>query len=150
MTNILFVLLGITVLFFILLGVKELLSRKLKENFCVICAAVSISWVTLLVLYWLNIFNNQVILALLIGESTVGIFYLADARAKDDFKIFRLPFLLTLIAIGYSLIVVPDDFIGIIAFLLILWLLFILLFFYRNNRRINSFIKKLLECCRKW
>ncbi|MBC8500767.1 MAG: hypothetical protein H8D38_03310 [DPANN group archaeon] len=150
MTNIFFILISITVLFFVLLFLKELLSRRLKEKFCVICAAVSLTWITLLILYWMDIFNNQIILALLIGESTVGIFYLVDARVKDKLKMFRLPFLLTLIVIGYSLIVVPEDIVKTVIFLLVLWLIFSIIYLYSNNRKINYFVKKLLECCKRW
>lgn len=142
--------LSITILFFVLLFFKGLLSERLKEKFCVVCTAVSLTWIVLLILYWLDIFNNQIILALLIGGSTVGIFYLVDGMVDEKFKIFRLPFLLTIIIIGYLLIMIPSDIIKIIVLLLALWLMFIIIFVHRNNRKMNSFVKKLLECCKKW
>jgi|Deesub1362A_J573_1020465.scaffolds.fasta_scaffold00340_38 CDP-diglyceride synthetase len=150
MANIFPVLSGITVLFFVLLAVKELFNHKFKERFCVICAAVTFTWIFLLVLYWLRIFENQIIIALLIGQTTIGIFYLAEKELKDVFKLFRLPFLLTLIVIAHSLLAVPDDIIKSILFLSVVWLIFILIYVYKNNGKINYLLKKLIECCKNW
>ncbi|MEK6886336.1 MAG: hypothetical protein AABW88_00740 [Nanoarchaeota archaeon] len=138
------------VLFFILLIIKEIFWKIIKKDFCAICASVSLTWIGLLVLYWSNLFNNTVILALLIGESIVGTFYLVEAKVRKEFTLFRLPFLLTLIVIGYSLIEIPSDLRKIIIFIIILWMIFIFAHLYRNNGSISSFIKKIVECCRRW
>jgi len=147
MTEIFLPLVSITVLFIVLLGVKELLSGKLKEEFCVMCFAAFLTWATLLGLYWKGIFQNQLILALLIGESTLGIFYLID-RKLPKMRLFRLPILLTLIVAGYSLLSIPDDLTKVLALLGTLWVLFIVISIF--GAQLGPLIKRLVECCRNW
>lgn len=144
------ILLGITSLFFLFLIARSMLSNKLKENFCVICAAISISWLVLLVLLKLSYFNDKTIIALLMGQSILGVFYLAEKKAKEQYKIFRLPFLLTLTLLAYYILGPQQDIINSVIFISILWLAFVLVFVYRNNNKINLLTKKLIECCRNW
>lgn len=150
MTDLFFILVSITTAFFVFLALKEFFRGKLKENFCVICASVSITWVALLILYWLNVFNNTTILALLIGMSITGIFYLADSKAKDELKLFRLPFLLTLVLVGYSLLKMQYGIIKELIFIILIWIFFILVYLFKSNKKINLFVKKVLECCKRW
>jgi len=140
---------SITVLFFILLGFKELLKGKIKDEFCVICVATFLTWVALLVIYKLNLFNNQLIIALLIGESTLGIYYLADKKIPK-IRLFRLPLLLTLITVGYSLLIIPDDLIKVIVLLLALWIIFSFIYLSRTNKNLKGVVKKIIECCKNW
>jgi len=150
MAEIFSILSAITVLFLVILLVKGIFKKLFKKEFCAICVAVSLTWISLLILYWSNIFDNTLILAMLIGESTVGIFYLVEAKVRKELTLFRLPFLLTLIVVGYSLIEVPDDLTKITISLIILWAIFILAYVYGNNSKISYFIKKIVECCKKW
>ncbi len=144
------ILIGITSIFFLFLIIKNMLSNKLKENFCVICAAIGISWLVLLVLLKLTYFNDKTIIALLIGQSILGIFYLVEKKAKEQYKIFRLPFLLALTVLAYYILEPQQDIVNSIIFLSILWLIFVLVFVYRNNNKINMLTKRLIECCRNW
>jgi hypothetical protein len=146
----LIVLIAISIVFFVLLAFKELLVGNLKKNMCVICGAVVLTWVTLLVLLWLGKFENKVLLALLMGESTLGVFYLVESQVRSNLKLFRLPFLLTLITIAYSVIMMPSDLLDVLIFLSILWILFSLIYFYRGNGKVGTLLKKLVECCKKW
>ena len=66
------VVLGISFLFFIFLGIKELVSKNSKKEFCVVCASIFLTWVLLLILNSLNLFQNRILIAILIGESTLG------------------------------------------------------------------------------
>lgn len=133
-------------LFILFLILKQLLKGKIKEEFCVLCASVSLTWVLLLVLFWLEKFEDKVLIALLMGQSTLGVFYLADHKISDNYKIFRLPFLLTLIVLAYSLMNSLKSLY--IIFLAPLWALFWFVYLYRNNSKINSFVQKLVECCK--
>lgn len=147
MENITLILIGISALFFILLLVKEIFNKR-KKKFCAICTAVSLTWIILLVLYFLDIFNDKIILALLIGHTSLGIFYLVENKVKEKFKLFRLPFLLTLIILFYYLI---QGFIfESLLFIIILWVLFILIYSFKNNKGLNLFAKKIIECCKRW
>jgi len=60
--NLTLILAGITALFFILLFIKSFTKKK----FCVICVSVSLTWITLLILYFLNIFTDKLIIGILI------------------------------------------------------------------------------------
>ena len=149
MAELFFVLAAMVVLFFAILLVKELLKNRIKE-FCVICTSVSLTWLSLLILYRLNIFDNAVLIALLIGGSTVGLFYLAERKVRKEWTMFRLPFLLTLVVIGYSLLSIPDDITRIIALLSLLWLVFWVAYLLRNKLGMAAAVKRVLECCKRW
>ncbi|MBS3171289.1 hypothetical protein J4449_01615 [Candidatus Woesearchaeota archaeon] len=132
----------ISVLFFVLLFIKSFFRLN---NFCVICGSVSLTWILLLILYWSGYFKNTLIIALLAGQSILGLFYLFEKKLE----MFRLPFLLTLTFFGYSLFGVYDGIKESVIFLLILWLLFFVLYYYQD-KNMKSFVKKIIECCRNW
>jgi len=140
--------LAITTLFFIMLLVKESFDRKNKK-FCAICSAVVLTWIALLILNWIGKFDNKILIALLIGESILGVYYFAESKVKEELKIFRLPFLLTLIIFGYSLLTFENLFKEFI-FLAGLWIVFWLFYNYRANKNIKVFVNKIIECCKKW
>ncbi|PIN95086.1 hypothetical protein COU53_01145 [Candidatus Pacearchaeota archaeon CG10_big_fil_rev_8_21_14_0_10_30_48] len=148
MENLIYVFFGIIILFFILLGIKQFMSKKFKERFCVICASISLTWFILLTLFYLNIFDNILILAVLIGSSISGVYYLVESKVSEKIKIFRLPFILTLIFIGYILIEGIEGVLSVIILLAILWISFLIIYNYSSSN--NSLVKKLIECCKKW
>lgn len=148
MTSLVYVMLAITTLFFVMLLVKESFDRK-KKKFCAICAAIVLTWITLLVLNWVGKFDNKILIALLMGESILGIFYLVESKVREELKLFRLPFLLSLMLIGYFLITFEKLFVETI-FLVALWIIFLFIYSYRNNKNLNSFVNKIVECCKRW
>ncbi len=148
MDNLLLVLIVITVAFFILLGLKELF-KKIKREFCVICVAVFFTWIILLTLYKFGLFEDIIIISILIGETVLGIFYLLESKVNDRLKIFRLPALLTLISAAYFLLINNNNILNPFIFLSILWIAFIFLYLHKNNSKIRGIIEKLIECC-KW
>jgi hypothetical protein len=135
------VLIGITVLFFLLLALKNIFNLK---KACVICLSVTLSWAILLALYFLNIFNDKIIIAILMGHTSLGLFYILEKKVKKKFLLFRLPYLLTSIFIIYSIL---EDFnINNMFFILALWVLFFIIYVLKFNK----FATKLIECCKKW
>ena len=82
------VLIGIVILFFILLVLKNIFNLK---KFCAICISITLVWVLLLISYFLNIFIDKTIIAILMGHTSLGIFYLWEKKTKEKFKVFRLP-----------------------------------------------------------
>ena len=150
MDNLTIILAGIVVLFFLLLGIKSLLSENHKKRFCVICLSVSLTWIVLIILYFLNLFNNNILIALLMGMSVTGIFYYLESKLKknDNLKIFRLPFILTLISAVYFLL---DSFsIYAFYFIIFLWILFGFLYSFKNSEGFSTLVNKLIECCKRW
>ncbi|MBU2612582.1 MAG: hypothetical protein KKB62_02565 [Nanoarchaeota archaeon] len=142
-----FILSSITVLFFILLGIKELFNKKQKEKFCVVCASVTITWIALLVLSFLNLFNDKILIGILMGHTSLGLFYIFESKVREELKIFRLPILLSFISAIYFIL---EGFDQISSFILAgLWILFGLVYLFRNSKS-KSFVNKLIACCRNW
>lgn len=144
----------ISLLFVVLLAVKEIARTRIKKEFCVICAAVSLTWIGLLAANLLGIFEDKTLIALLMGQSVVGIFYLVESKAAKNLKLFRLPFLLTLTTIAYIALQVPQGsmsaILSVIFLLAALWTAFIFLYLYKNNKNVHSVVKRIVKCCRNW
>ena len=140
-----YILIGIIGLFFILLILKNIFNWK---KLCTLCVSVSLTWIILLILFLTNIFADKMIIAILMGHTSLGIFYLWEINVREKFKIFRLPLLLTFIFIIY---LVLENF-EFNSFLIIigLWLIFFLIYLFRNNKKFSKVAKKLIECCKKW
>ncbi|MEK7524274.1 MAG: hypothetical protein AAB588_04575 [Patescibacteria group bacterium] len=143
-----FIFLAIIGLFIFLLSIKS--QRRWK--FCVLCASVGITWMTLLVLYWTGIFNNAVLLSLLIGNSIVGGYYAVEKKVPEKFHIFRLPFFLTLLFIGYELVTAAalSQTLLVILLLAASWLTVGILAVYRHNPSFKKTLSALIECCKDW
>ena len=146
MAEINFVILGIISLFFIMLVIKIILSKKKPNNLCVICASISLTWIILLILYRFGLFDNILIISLLIGMSVTGIYYLVESKIgkTNKLKIFRLPFILTLIITAYYILTL-EKILNSILIVVGLWILFTLIYLGNNSK----FVKKLLECCKE-
>ncbi len=148
MAEIYFIILGIIVLFFIFLAVKSIIHKnKNKDNFCVVCASISLVWIFLLGLYLFDLFDNILIISLLMGMSITGIYYFTDkkiGKKNKKLKVFRLPFILTLVIIAYYILTF-ENIINSILIVAGLWVLFVLIYVYDNTK----FVKKLLECCKE-
>jgi len=139
------VLIGIVILFFILLVLKNIFNLK---KFCVICASITLMWIVLLTLYFLNIFIDRMVIAILMGQASLGIFYLWEKKTKEKFKVFRLPLLLTFI---FTIYFILESFsLNSLIFIMVLWLIFLVIYLFRTNKTLYSLANKLIECCKKW
>ncbi len=147
--TILSILIGITGLFIFFLIAKAIFI-KINKRFCAICASISMAWIILLALLWLGIFNDKIIIAILIGMTITGLYYLVEKSVKEDILIFRLPFLLSLISLAYYTLQPDSKMVDSLIFLAIIWVLLILVYLYRKNPSINSYVKRLVECCKRW
>ena len=139
--NLSLILIGITGLFFLLLILKNILSIK---KACAICLSVTLTWISLLVLYFLNIFADKIIIAILMGHTSLGIFYILEKKVKKGFLLFRLPYLLTSITLIYYIL--RGFVISSLYLILGLWILFFIIYLFKFNK----LIKKITACCRKW
>src|SRR3989338_7177930 len=90
--NLILVLIVITGLFFLFL-----ILRNFSKKICVICLSVSLTWVVLLSLYFLDIFTDKTLIAILMGQTSLGLFYLF----YDKLSVFKLPFILTFVSLIY-------------------------------------------------
>ncbi|MBI3032490.1 hypothetical protein HYY69_03375 [Candidatus Woesearchaeota archaeon] len=150
MDGIFYELLIIVGFFILLLILKQFLPKSMQKSFCVICGAVSLTWFLLLLLLNSGLFTNKVIIALLLGQSTVGIYYFIEKKVAERFHVFRLPFLLTLLVVAYILISFPYNFVFEFTIIFSLWIIFILLYFFRHNTSLKNLVKKIAQCCRNW
>ncbi len=66
-------LISILGIFLIVALVKPYTTKILPWNLCAICAAVSLTWVILLVLFWIGLMTDPIPLAVLMGMSVTGI-----------------------------------------------------------------------------
>ena len=135
------ILIGITVLFFVLLILKNIFDLK---KACAICLSVSLAWIALLILYFLSIFTDKIIIAILMGHTSLGIYYLLEKKVKRRFLLFRLPYLLTSILAIYSIF--NGFYINSLYFIFGLWILFSIVYLFKFNK----FTKKIIECCKRW
>lgn len=140
------VLAAITALFGLLLVFKGLLKRE----FCVLCASVSVTWLLLLALYALGYISEVIFIAVLVGESVTGVFYLVERRVKKRMKLFRLPFLLTLTLGAFALFVPVRELWSAILFLVAVWVVLLVVYVLRNKRVVGNMVKKIIACCKNW
>src|SRR3989338_1322359 len=145
------ILIAITVLFFVFLIVKNLLTKF--KDLCALCGAVSLTWIGLLVLLKLNRIQDTTIIALLMGQSTIGLFYLLQAKGKGKNRIMNLlslPIYLVLTTGGLALLALPEDIKRTLIFLLAVWIIFGGLLMYQTNPYINRITKSIIACCKRW
>jgi hypothetical protein len=140
------VLLVIAVLFVALLIVKSITGWK----FCVICTSVSVTWIALLVLYWLGVFDRPLIVAVLMGQSVMGLYYLLEKRSNEELHVFRLPLLLTLTLAAFVVLGVSTDLVYGLSLLAVLWVVLSLLYLYRENPKTRIVVDRIIACCRDW
>jgi len=143
--SLLFVLAAITVAFIILLLIKVSVSWR----FCAICLAVSLTWLGLLIAYHSGQFNNGLLLALLMGQSVAGIYYLLEKRAPRRWLVFRLPAILSLTALFYSGLTL-DFYWPAWSLLAALWSIAGVIYAYRTRPKLKLVAKKLIACCGDW
>ncbi|MEK6844844.1 MAG: hypothetical protein AABX44_01160 [Nanoarchaeota archaeon] len=140
-----YTILGIIGLFFILLILKNLFNWK---KFCTLCISVSLIWIVLFILYLTDIFADKIIIAILMGHTSLGLFYLWEKNTKEKFKIFRLPLLLSFIFIIYA--VLENFEFNSLLLIIGVWIIFSLIYLFRNNKKFSKVAKKLIECCKNW
>ena len=75
---------------------------------------------------------------------------LVEAKAREELKIFTLPFLLTLILIGYTLIEGFNYSSNILYFLIMVWGLFFIFYSFKDKGKLGKLARKLIECCKRW
>ena len=146
MEELLLILVMITSLFIPLLFLQQLVNRKI----CALCGAIVISWAVLLLLSVVGIFSSRLLIALLMGQSITGVYYLVEKKVSEQLTLFRLPFLLTLIVMGSSLLEFGSGTLSSILFVVTIWILFTLIYLFRHNPKLYGVIQRIIECCKKW
>ena len=146
MNDVVLVLLVITGLFFVFLITKSFS----KWKFCVLCASVSVTWIGLLLLHWFEEFNEPLIIAVLMGQSIVGLYYFLEKRTSEALHVFRLPLLLTLTLVALLAIGTPVSLPSSLGLLAVLWIVLSLLYFYRQSPKTKIVVDRIIACCKDW
>ena len=84
MMEITYIFLAITILFALLIELRSLFDLKI----CALCAAISTTWIVLLVMLYVGIFNNPILLGILMGGSIVGAMYLLEQKLSEKIPDF--------------------------------------------------------------
>ena len=79
-------LIGIFVLFVLFASVRGTVYKRFGFKFCAICAAVSLTWIGLLIAKLSGWQIDTLLLGILMGESITGIMYLFENTAKKKGK----------------------------------------------------------------
>lgn len=137
---------GILLLFVLLLAFKNY-AKKL--TLCAICTSVSLAWISLLGASLLGYFHDKVIIAILMGQSSLGLYYLYEKHVSQRLLIFRLPLLLTLITASYTAVQqsLPLDALSLVG---LAWAGLGLLYLYREVPAVQNKAKAVIECCSNW
>lgn len=133
-----------------LFAVGLLIKKYVKLSFCTMCVSVSLTWIGLLVLNMVGIDIPDVLIALLMGQSVVGLLYLLEKKVPDEYHVFRIPFLLSMTYVAYIIVEGKiDNWISII-FLLVLWIICILLYVVQKKGKLKDMVEHIIACCRDW
>ncbi len=141
------VILSVSFLFIVFLVVKDLI-RSL--DFCAICFSVSATWTTLLALNLLGYFSDRIIIALLMGQSVTGIYYMIEKRVQEGLRVLSLPFLLTLTYLAYLSLNTSKMSITSTTLLIGLWIIFLTIYMLRSSQKIKRIATRVIECCKNW
>jgi hypothetical protein len=121
------------------------------KNFsvCSICLAVSLTWVGLFALRQFGLFENEAVIALLLGQSVVGGYYLWERRAPRDWLVFRLPVLLVLSFAAWSIVALDVD-LTLLGLVALTWAVHGFLYAYRTRPSVKSSFDNIIACCSRW
>lgn len=136
MIDISLIILGILFLFVLFI----LLPPALKV--CALCASISVTWVTLLALFYIGKSIDPVSIGILMGGSIVGAMYFLERKLPESYQVFKLPFFLTLFSMAYLVLggfFIFQPFI----ILIVLWIMVVAL----KHKGIR---KRMIECCKNW
>lgn len=142
--TVLIVFAAIVLIFALVLGVK----RFVKRDLCALCLSVSLTWVGLLILNKVGMFENTVLLALLMGQSVTGVFYMLKEKLPKVLRIFTLPFFLSLTAVSYVLIA-NDYIIWTFVLLTAVWIGGWLIFSSREDPGTQRVATVVMDCCER-
>lgn len=144
---------GLSMIFVWLVGwfLFFLLLRR-RWPVCALCGAVTVTWIALLVLYYFEYSVDPTLIAILMGGSLVGSGYYLAARLPDRWEVFKLPWLITGIAVIYWLLTEgrgwePEA----LMVVLTVWLVTAAVEFGgRSSQTLRGAGRQLVECCRNW
>jgi len=141
------ILIILTILFVLYAVFKFTLGLKV----CALCAAVSTTWLGLLVMRLIGFEIDSLVIGILMGGSAVGIMYLLEKNIPKTYGILKFPFLMTLFTFIY--VFLTDFTEGSITYFMILslWVVFLIIFFMqKSGGAFKKIANQLMTCCKNW
>ena len=136
----------LTLWFLVLLLLKSFMPWK----FCVACVTISSSWMALLIWRAVGGAINPIFIAVLMGESVVGLYYVLEKNVPETWHIFRWPFLITATTVAYVASGLQTQLWLAFAFIAAIWIFFGLLYAVRHVALWQKVVQQLIACCRDW
>jgi len=121
-----------------------------SKTFCAMCVSVTLSWATLVILYFKNLYTDPLIIGILMGGSVVGLVYYLF-REKKKFEMFKFPFLISLFWLIYIIIGYPSNSLAKDVLILVgIWVIFVVVYIFYSNGKIRNLGRRIIECCKNW
>lgn len=141
--------LSIIILYFLAAWLRPLLGRLFGFRPCAICAAVSITWLALLPLWFLGKEVDLLVVALLVGGSIVGLMYRAEKKLGSGGYFWLLRLLLIVGGISAVYLFLREVWLWfiIVSFVFIFLLLWVYLASFNKKQPGSGELQKKLEHC---
>lgn len=155
-------LISIPLIYFVVAIVKPYVQPRLPFGVCAICVAVSLTWLSMLVMWFFNFAISLVSLGILMGMSITGIMYkLEDLYKKKEMRNFWFVRLVVVVGgfyIVYQLLNEEWNYLSLILIISVIFVSIATLFFQGTTHggvvveqekagRESSLIKRLDDCC---
>ena len=101
-----YILLVIFILFIAYAIISFLALGIIKKRICSVCAAVSTTWIVLLLLSYLGYFSDKLIIGILMGESVTGLMYFVAKKYEKFEWLSLLKIAMILVGTGVVYIVI--------------------------------------------
>lgn len=137
---------SMTALFVALLIVQSITRLK----FCAVCVAVSITWITFLMLRLFGYDIDPRLIAVLMGESVVGLYFLLEKRAPESWQMFRWPYIVTGTVLVYVIVGMRESILSALGLLAVIWIVFGAIALFRQYPILKKIAERLIACCRDW
>ncbi len=101
------VLLSILILYVLSALVKELIRKKFHIDICAVCVAVSLTWIVLLIMLFSGIYQDKLLIGILMGQSIAGSMYAFEKKFQKNESVLAFKILIILFgtAVVYYLLV---------------------------------------------
>ncbi|MEK7481446.1 MAG: hypothetical protein AAB633_01730 [Patescibacteria group bacterium] len=135
----------------VVLYAAGLLAQQIvRRRFCALCVSVSLTWLWLLVAYVSGRVDDALLIGILMGGSVVGLMYLLQRRLPERFSLFRLPYVVSMVAVVYVVLGGRTGGWTAVVALAALWVIFIAVYLFRAHGRVAGVAQKIIACCRDW
>ncbi|OGL70884.1 hypothetical protein A3B32_00735 [Candidatus Uhrbacteria bacterium RIFCSPLOWO2_01_FULL_53_9] len=147
MNIILLILISVAAWYLIFLAVK---SRRAKPFPCAYCLATVATWIVGLALTAVNVIHAPLLLAILMGQSSLGFFFKLKERAPRTLSVIQLPYFFTATLLTFAVLngwsadlVAPS----ILTFAT--WPIALLVLAYQSHPTTRRLVDRLVACCKQ-